>query len=93
MFPRIGFFRRQVRACQNSLRALVYYRIGDFLILLAAVSIHHSFDDQHFTGFAKDLTTPHALLVGMALLGGSLAKSAQLPMSPWLHRAMEGPAA
>lgn len=89
----IGFFRRQVRACQNSLRALVYYRIGDFLILLAAVSIHHSFPDQHFTGFAKDLATPHALLVGMALLGGSLAKSAQLPMSPWLHRAMEGPAA
>ncbi|MCU0864101.1 MAG: NAD subunit H 5 [Planctomycetes bacterium] len=89
----IGFFRRQVRACQNSLRALVYYRVSDFLILLAAVSIHHSFPDQHFTGFAADRAAPHAFLVGMALLGGSLAKSAQLPMSPWLHRAMEGPAA
>ncbi len=89
----IGFFRRQVRAQQNSLRALVYYRIGDFLILLAAVLIHHSFPDQHFSHFDADARAPHALLVGLALLGGSLAKSAQLPMSPWLHRAMEGPAA
>ena len=89
----IGFFHRQVRAAQNSLRALVYYRIGDFLILLAAVLIHHSFPDQRFRGFASDVATPYAFAVALALLGGSLAKSAQLPMSPWLHRAMEGPAA
>lgn len=36
---------------------------------------------------------PTALVVAFALLFGTLAKSAQLPMSPWLHRAMEGPAA
>lgn len=89
----IGFFRRQVRAAQNSLRALVYYRLGDFFLLLAAVLIHHSFPDQHFVRFDADARAPHALLVGFALLFGSLAKSAQLPMSPWLHRAMEGPAA
>ncbi len=89
----IGFFRRQVRAAQNSLRALVYYRIGDFFLLLAAVLIHHSFPDQHFVRFDAASRAPHALLVGFALLFGSLAKSAQLPMSPWLHRAMEGPAA
>ena len=89
----IGFFHRQVRAAQNSLRALVYYRLGDFLILVAAVLIHHTFRDHRFRHYEADLATPHAVLIGMALLGGSLAKSAQLPMSPWLHRAMEGPAA
>ncbi len=89
----IGFFRRQVRACQNSLLALVYYRIGDFLILLAAVLIHHSFPEHRFSHFDVDAHAPNALMVGLALLGASLAKSAQLPMSPWLHRAMEGPAA
>lgn len=89
----IGFFRSHVRAAQNSLRALVYYRIGDFLILLAAVLIHHTFPDQRFAGFDQDVHSPYALPVALALLGGSLAKSAQLPMSPWLHRAMEGPAA
>ncbi len=89
----IGFFRLQVRAAQNSLRALVYYRLGDFLILLAAVLIHHSFPDQRFARFDHDVHSPYALPVALALLGGSLAKSAQLPMSPWLHRAMEGPAA
>jgi NADH:ubiquinone oxidoreductase subunit 5 (subunit L)/multisubunit Na+/H+ antiporter MnhA subunit len=89
----IGFFRSHVRAAQNSLRALVYYRLGDFLILLAAVLIHHTFPDQRFAGFDQDVHSPYALPVALALLGGSLAKSAQLPMSPWLHRAMEGPAA
>lgn len=89
----IGFFHRQVRAAQNSLRALVFYRLGDFLILVAAVLIHHTFPEHRFRHYAADLRTEHALLIGMALLGGSLAKSAQLPMSPWLHRAMEGPAA
>lgn len=89
----IGFFRTHVRAAQNSLRALVYYRLGDFLILLAAVLIHHTFPDQRFAGFDRDVHSPYALPVALALLGGSLAKSAQLPMSPWLHRAMEGPAA
>ena len=89
----IGFFRSHVRAAQNSLRALVYYRLGDFLILLAAVLIHHTFPDQRFAGFDQDVHSPYALPVALALLGGSLAKSAQLPMSPWLHRAMEGPVA
>lgn len=89
----IGFFRTHVRAAQNSLRALVYYRLGDFLILLGAVLIHHTFPDQRFAGFDRDVQSPYALPVALALLGGSLAKSAQLPMSPWLHRAMEGPAA
>ncbi|MBX3462905.1 MAG: hypothetical protein KF830_07025 [Planctomycetes bacterium] len=89
----IGFFRRQIRAGQNSLRALVYYRIGDFLLLLAAVLVHHSFPAQGFRGFAADVGADHAVLIGTCLLLGSLAKSAQLPMSPWLHRAMEGPAA
>jgi NADH-quinone oxidoreductase subunit L len=88
----IGFFRRQVRAAQNSLRALVYYRLGDFLVLLAVVLIHHGFHDHRFLGFAEQASSHAALPVALALLGGSLAKSAQLPMSPWLHRAMEGPA-
>lgn len=89
----IGFFHRQVRAAQNSLRALVYYRLGDCLLLIALVLIHHTFGEQRFRHYAADLATPYAAWIGMALLGSSLAKSAQLPMSPWLHRAMEGPAA
>jgi NADH:ubiquinone oxidoreductase subunit 5 (subunit L)/multisubunit Na+/H+ antiporter MnhA subunit len=89
----IGFFRRQIRTGQNSLRALVYYRISDCLILLAAVLVHHLRPDQGFHDFAALAATPQASWIGLCLLGGSLAKSAQLPMSPWLHRAMEGPAA
>ena len=46
-------------------------------ILLAAVAIHHSFPDQHFTGFATDQSTPHAFLVADMPFGsyqGSVAR-------------------
>jgi NADH-quinone oxidoreductase subunit L len=89
----ISFFRRNPRSTQNSLRALIYYRLCDMGILGAAMWIHHAFPSTEFSRFAEDAVVPTALVVAFALLFGTLAKSAQLPMSPWLHRAMEGPAA
>ncbi|QRO00227.1 NAD subunit H 5 [Archangium violaceum] len=89
----ISFFRRNLRSTQNSLRALIYYRLCDLGVLGAAMWIHHAFPSSEFTHFAEDAVVPTALVVAFALLFGTLAKSAQLPMSPWLHRAMEGPAA
>jgi len=89
----IAFFRSSVRANENSLRALIAYRVGDASILGAAVFIHHGFPDARFIHFAADAALPGATGIAIALWIGSLAKSAQLPMSPWLHRAMEGPAA
>lgn len=87
----ISFFRRNPRSAQNSLRALVYYRICDLGILGAAMWLHHAFPSSQFSHFAEDTVVPTAVGVALALLFGTLAKSAQLPMSPWLHRAMEGP--
>jgi NADH-quinone oxidoreductase subunit L len=89
----IAFFRSSARANDNSLRALVYYRIGDVFLLSAAVYIHVGFPNAHIAEFAADAAAPAAVGVAMSLLIASLAKAAQLPMSPWLHRAMEGPAA
>lgn len=89
----ISFFRRNLRGAQNSLRALVYYRLCDLGVLGAAMWLHHAFPTSAFSRFGEDAVVPSALVVAFALLFGSLAKSAQLPMSPWLHRAMEGPAA
>jgi NADH-quinone oxidoreductase subunit L len=89
----ISFFRRNPRSAQNSLRALVYYRLCDMGLLGAAVWIHHAFPSGAFSHFAEDAAVPTAVGVALALLFSTLAKSAQLPMSPWLHRAMEGPAA
>jgi NADH:ubiquinone oxidoreductase subunit 5 (subunit L)/multisubunit Na+/H+ antiporter MnhA subunit len=89
----IAFFRRNVRSAQNSMRALLYYRLCDVGVLGAAMWIHHALPTAEFSHFAEDVAVPTAGVVAFLLLFGSLAKSAQFPMSPWLHRAMEGPAA
>lgn len=89
----ISFFRQSVRSNANSLRALVSYRLGDLGLLGAAVFIHHAFPDARFSAFSADAQVPAAEGVALALMVAAAAKSAQLPLSPWLHRAMEGPAA
>ena len=89
----IAFFRRNLRSAHNSLRALIAYRLCDLGVLGAAVWMHHAFPTSDFTHLVDDAALPTSAAVAGALLFGSLAKSAQLPMSPWLHRAMEGPAA
>jgi NADH:ubiquinone oxidoreductase subunit 5 (subunit L)/multisubunit Na+/H+ antiporter MnhA subunit len=89
----IAFFRHTLRSAQNSMRALVFYRLCDLGVLGAAVWMHHAFPSSDFAHLTEDAAIPTSGLVAAALLFGSLAKSAQLPMSTWLHRAMEGPAA
>ena len=89
----IAFFRSNPRSGENSLRALVYYRTCDAALLGALVWLHGSFPTAEFLRFHEDAGQSSALAVGALILFASLAKSAQLPMSPWLHRAMEGPAA
>lgn len=88
----IAFFRHNLRSTENSLRALVYYRCCDAAMLFAAVWIHHELPSSDFTQFANAAGSKAAAGIGALLVLSSLAKSAQLPMSPWLHRAMEGPA-
>ncbi len=88
----IAFFRHNLRSTENSLRALIYYRMCDATMLFATVWIHHELPSADFTQFASAASSKAAALIGVLLVLSSLAKSAQFPMSPWLHRAMEGPA-
>ncbi len=88
----IAFFRHNLRSTENSLRTLVYYRACDAVMLFATVWIHHELPSADFTQFASASSSKAAAAIGTLLVLSSLAKSAQLPMSPWLHRAMEGPA-
>ncbi len=76
----ISFFRTHQRALDNSLRALVFYRIGDGALLVCLALTH---------------ATPNhlPLIFGLLLIIASLDKAGQLPFSNWLFRAMEGPSA
>jgi NAD(P)H-quinone oxidoreductase subunit 5 len=95
----IGFFHERGNAVRAALRAFVTYRICDVGILAASVVIHHAVGDGDFDRlFTVDW--PHgaclvpaatATAVSLLLVFASLGKTAQVPFSGWLPRAMEGP--
>jgi NAD(P)H-quinone oxidoreductase subunit 5 len=76
------------------------YRVSDAALLLAAVAMHHlrgegDFDQilgQDPWPFAVSSVDPRqALVVGLLILVAAAGKSALVPFSGWLPRAMEGP--
>lgn len=96
-FLLIAFYRKRYLPVKNALTVFTIYRIGDVGILMAMWMAHHLFHRNvpfvtFFDEQAHLLEHPQeaAFIGGMTLLA-ALAKSAQLPFSGWLPRAMEGP--
>lgn len=96
----IAFFSERTEPNENALRAFVTYRLCDVGLLVAGVFLHHYAHSSHVSeasGAAQwPLATAHlpaegATVIGVALIVAAVGKSAQLPASAWLPRAMEGP--
>jgi NADH-quinone oxidoreductase subunit L len=101
----VGFFHDRPAPVRNALRVWVVYRVSDAALLLAAVALHHMSgegDLDRLTGYGEaeasawpfggcQLTEAQALAVGWLLLVAAAGKSALVPFSGWLPRAMEGP--
>ena len=95
----IGFFHERRTAVAAALRAFITYRICDMGLLAAGVVIHHAVGSGDFGRVfagawpAATCLVPAATAVPAALLlvFAALGKSAQVPFSGWLPRAMEGP--
>jgi NAD(P)H-quinone oxidoreductase subunit 5 len=99
----VAFFQERPAPVRNGLHVWVVYRLSDAALVLAAVVMHHLLGEGDFGRLLgndavhpwPEGTTPatatQALVVGLLLLVAAAGKSALVPLSGWLPRAMEGP--
>lgn len=96
----VAFFHDRPAPVRNGLRVWIVYRISDAALLVASVAMHHMTGEGDFDKLLGAALWPQghalldprqALLVGMLLLLAAAGKSAMIPFSGWLPRAMEGP--
>jgi NADH-quinone oxidoreductase subunit L len=89
----IGFYQDRPSAIAAAKKAFVMNAVGDATMALALfLLIEHTGHLDYRTVFAN---SPQggtvANLIALGLLGGAVAKSAQIPLHTWLPDAMEGP--
>ena len=89
----IGFYQERPEAIAAAKKAFVMNAFGDATFALALFLLIQHTGRLDFAGvFAR---SPHggtvANLIALGLLGGAVAKSAQIPLHTWLPDAMEGP--
>ena len=92
----VAFFHDRPAAVSNAFRVISVYRLSDAAMLSAAVLLRHVAGSDSVTllfggGGAAGLTTQNATIIAVLLLVAVACKSALLPFSSWLPRAMEGP--
>lgn len=92
----IGYAWERPQASGNALFVFMTQRIGDAAFLLGiglAIWSTHSTEWSALAdgGALPTGTTGTARLLALGFVVAALAKSAQLPFSPWIARALEGP--
>jgi NAD(P)H-quinone oxidoreductase subunit 5 len=96
----VAYFQERPAPVRNGLRVWIVYRISDAALLLAAIAMHHLVGEGDFDKLVSAgewpmevtaLSGTHAFIVGLLLVIAAAGKSALLPFSGWLPRAMEGP--
>lgn len=99
-FLLVAFYRDRYLPVRNAVKVFTIYRIGDVGILLAMWASHHFWHNNiTFSTFSNEALVDTALrqhsdvglFIALMLLLAAAVKSAQLPFSSWLARAMEGP--
>jgi NADH:ubiquinone oxidoreductase subunit 5 (subunit L)/multisubunit Na+/H+ antiporter MnhA subunit len=89
----IGFFHERDEPVRSSVRAFATYRLCDAGLLIALVTTHELLGSTRLSALADagSLTPLAATAIALLFLLSAMGKSAQLPFSGWLPRAMEGP--
>ncbi len=99
-FLLISFYRERYLPVKNAVKVFSIYRVADVGIILAMWASHHLWH-QNITFFqlnnaelVHEHLNAHSLIgvfISCMFLLSAMAKSAQMPFSSWLPRAMEGP--
>jgi NADH-quinone oxidoreductase subunit L len=87
----IGFWHERPSAIAAAKKAFVMNAIGDATMALAFFLLIAKGNSLEFGILGGNYSSTVANLVALGLLGGAVAKSAQLPLQTWLPDAMEGP--
>lgn len=89
----IGFFHERDEPVRSSVRAFATYRLCDAGLLIALVTTHQLLGSTRLSALsgAGGLPPLESTAIALLFLLSAMGKSAQLPFSGWLPRAMEGP--
>src|SRR2546425_10028368 len=87
----IGFWHERPSAIAAAKKAFIMNAIGDATMALALFLLIKKAGSVEFGILGGQYSSTVATLVALGLLGGAVAKSAQLPLQTWLPDAMEGP--
>jgi NADH-quinone oxidoreductase subunit L len=99
-FLLIAFYRDRYLPVKNAVKVFSIYRIADVGLILAMWMSHHLWHENITFQKLGNYDLVHSQLEAHTLVGvfislmillSAAAKSAQLPFSSWLPRAMEGP--
>jgi len=89
----IGYFHERDEPIRSSIRAFSTYRFADAGLLIATVTTFELLGSARFSALftANTLPAVESTVLALMFLLSAMGKSAQLPFSSWLPRAMEGP--
>jgi NADH-quinone oxidoreductase subunit L len=87
----IGYWHERPSAIAAAKKAFVMNAIGDATMALAFFLLIQKAHSLDFGILGGEYSSTVANLVALGLLGGAVAKSAQIPLHTWLPDAMEGP--
>ncbi len=94
----VGFYPARPGPSRAAARVFIAYRACDVGLLFAIAGLHHHLGAERVLAAqspeVSSLAATHPVvttLLALGLVAGAAGKAAQLPVSGWLPRAMEGP--